>query len=102
MQVTKSTTAGNIVISWAVATSVGGEDYGIYEGTMPSYYSHGSMTCTDALGDLTEDFSPSAGSRYYLVVPLNPNDEGSYGLDSFGAERPPWFSPCRTQALGCP
>jgi hypothetical protein len=102
IQVTKSMTPGNIVISWAPATSVGGEDYGIYEGTVPSYSSHGSITCTDALADLMEDITPAPGDTYYLVVPLNPNNEGSYGTDHIGVERPQGFAPCGPQALGCP
>ena len=31
---------------------------------------------------------PGAGDRYYLVVPYNLKDEGSYGLTSAHVERP--------------
>jgi hypothetical protein len=105
MTVVKSTiTAGDLTLSWSPATSVGGEDYGIYEGTIGSFYSHTSIDCTDNGGDLTEEVTPSAGDRYYLVVPLNPNDEGSYGKDSGPSERPVGNpGRCRpTQALACP
>ena len=30
---------------------------------------------------LSEDFTPSAGDSYYLVVPHNFVEEGAYGLD---------------------
>jgi hypothetical protein len=102
--VDKSTaTVGDLTLRWSPATSAGGEDYGIYEGSIGSWASHTSKVCTDAGGDLTEDITPLAGDRYYLVVPLNPNDEGSYGRSSNNIERPQGGFPCRaTQALGCP
>ncbi len=33
--------------------------------------------------------TPSGGNRYYLVVARNATNEGSYGTDSNGVERPP-------------
>jgi len=98
-----STTPGNLVLNWSPSTSIGAEDYGIYEGTLGSWYSHYSKVCTDSGGDLTEEITPASGNTYYLVVPLNSNDEGSYGTDSSGSQRPPGTSPCRlTQDLDCP
>jgi len=73
--------AGNIVISWAPSCSSGAEDYGIYEGTLGTWYSHSWLTCTDTGADLTEDVAPMAADSYYLVVPHNFKEEGSYGLD---------------------
>jgi len=95
--------AGNLTLSWGAALSAGAEDYGIYEGILGTWYSHTAIDCNDAGGDRTEDVTPGNGNRYYLVVPFNPNDEGSYGTNSAGVERPQGTSPCRlTQALNCP
>lgn len=77
-----TTTPGNIVISWAASCSSGAEDYGIYEGTLMSWYTHVKKLCWDVDGaPLSEDFLPGAGSTYYLVVPHNMIEEGAYGLD---------------------
>jgi hypothetical protein len=78
-----------INIAWGPSCSPGGaEDYGIYEGAIGTWYSHSSIDCNDALADLNEDVGTMSGNRYYLVVPFNCNDEGSYGTASSGAERP--------------
>ena len=78
----------NITVSWSTSCSQGADDYAIYEGTIGTWYSHTSKVCTDAGHDLTETFAPAAGSDYYLVVPRNAVEEGSYGTNSGGAERP--------------
>jgi hypothetical protein len=107
LHVDKSTTLGNIVVTWTPSTSAGAEDYAVYEGTIGSWYSHvpapTSAACTDSLSDLMEDFTPSSDDRYYLVVALNPNAEGSYGQDSSAFERPQLSGSCRTaQDFDCP
>ena len=57
---------------------------------------------TDAPPFFQEDVTFAAGDRYYLVVP-HTADEGSYGLDSGGAERPVGSATCvAAQSLGCP
>ncbi len=81
-------TPGNLTISWSASCSSGAEDYGIHEGQIGSWYSHTQIDCSDDGGDLTEEITPSAGDRYYLVVPHHPDDEGSYGVDSSALERP--------------
>jgi len=73
--------AGNIVVQWTPSCSEGAEDYGIYEGTIGSWTSHIAKTCTDLGGDFREDFTPAVADSYYLVVPHNFVDEGSYGMD---------------------
>ena len=84
--------------------SPGAQDYGIYEGTMGSWTSHTAVDCHDDSYDLAEIVTPSPGDRYYLVVPRNPNDEGSYGTASSGAEIPQGTTVCiPTQVVGtCP
>ncbi|HEY3174186.1 MAG TPA: hypothetical protein VGK94_00335 [Candidatus Polarisedimenticolia bacterium] len=88
-------------ITWEASCSAGAEDYAIYEGTIGSWYSHGALDCSDDGGDRMEEFSPGSGNRYYLVVPLNANDEGSYGVDTAMQEIPRGATTCvPTQALG--
>jgi V8-like Glu-specific endopeptidase len=46
------------------------------------------IDCTDDGGDFVEDIAPQAADSYYLIIPLSLTQEGSYGVDSNGAERP--------------
>lgn len=92
-----------IRLSWAPSCSAGGENYGIYEGAIGSWYSHSLIDCSDDFSDLTEDIGTTSGNRYYLVVPRNGNEEGSYGRDSSGTERPAGAPACLpSQVLSCP
>ena len=72
---------GPITLTWSPSCSSGAEDYGIYEGTLGSWYSHRRKLCTDTGSDFTETFLPQAADSYYLVVPHNYAEEGAYGLD---------------------
>jgi hypothetical protein len=83
-----------IAVSWTTSCSQGADDYEIYEGTIGSWYSHTSKVCTDTAHDLTETFAPAVGSDYYLVVPRNAVEEGSYGTNTGGVERPVGAAPC--------
>ena len=83
-----------VTIAWSASCSSEAEDYAIYEGTIGSWYSHSSVTCTDLAGDFTESFTPAEGDRYYLVVPLTADGEGSYGQSSAAAEIPRAAAPC--------
>jgi hypothetical protein len=69
----------DVIISWNASCSEGASDYGIYEGTIGLWFSHTRVDCSDGGVTLTEQITPGAGSRYYLVVPQNPMTEGSYG-----------------------
>jgi hypothetical protein len=82
---------GNIVIDWTQSCSSGAEDYGIYEGTLvrPWAYNHLAKLCTDTGANLSEDFTPQAADSYYLVVPHNLAEEGSYGRDYDPTRIPP-------------
>lgn len=97
-------TIGDLKIGWSAGCSTGTEDYGIYEGEIGTWYSHTMIDCLDDGGDRTEEITPSMGSQYYLVVPQNSNDEGSYGTRSTSTERTPGASTCiATQTLAsCP
>jgi hypothetical protein len=93
LHISKGPGAGQITLDWSASCSVGAEDYGIHEGTIGVWYSHDDIDCQDNGGDLDEVVNYAAGDTYYLVVPHNANDEGSYGKRSVPplpapAERP--------------
>ena len=99
--------SGNVILSWAASCSAGAGDYAVYEGALGTWYSHSQTVCTDAPPLLTEEIPNVIGNRYYLVIPLNSSDEGSYGRRRNGgalSERPAG-NPGRclpSQDLGCP
>ena len=98
------TFSNGLVLSWGPSCSAGAEDYAVYEGLLGSWYSHLPLDCSDDGADLTEEISTAPGDRYYLVVPINPTEEGSYGTDGHAAERPVGLSVCvATQSIdACP
>lgn len=85
-----------LVVSWTSSCSSGAEDYGIYEGQLGDWTSHGAIDCHDDGADRTEQIVPASANTYYLVVPFNANDEGSYGVDGWGIERPRGNPTCAT------
>jgi len=88
---------GDLQIRWSPSRCDGSADYGIYEGLIGNWYSHRSVSCSDTLGDRVETISPDPRDTYYLVVPSDPDAEGSFGLDSTDLERPQGASACRAQ-----
>ena len=100
-----SGTAGNLIVSWSRDCFVGDtQDHGLYEGALGDWYSHTRVDCSDDGGDLSEELTPSPGSRYYVVVPLEPSAEGSYGTDSRRLQRPPGSDVCQSpqEFTACP
>ena len=96
-------------ISWAASCAEGGEDYGIYEGTIGTWYSHTRIDCDDAGSNLTELVTPAVGNRYYVVVPHSAKEEGSYGSSDnfpagFDTERPVGATTCASPQVitACP
>jgi hypothetical protein len=95
-------TAENLDLAWGASCASGGTNYSIHEGSVGSWYSHTSVLCSTA-GALSQTITPSPGDRYYLIVPLNADVEGGYGVNSGGGPRPPSSSPCRTSRIAsCP
>ena len=103
-------------ISWSSSSCAGGQDYGIYMGTIGVWYSHAQIDCDDgAPPPLQEDVPLPAGNAYFIVVPhsdlnnVNPlnSDEGSYGTDNVAGvmtQRPqaPAVGRCvQNQVLAC-
>ncbi len=83
-----SLTPGDLHLRWSASCSNQAVDYAIYEGTLGLFDSHVAIDCSDDGGDLEEEITPGSGGRYYLLVPLGSSQEGSYGTDSGGTERP--------------
>ncbi|ANM31041.1 hypothetical protein ABI59_17865 [Acidobacteria bacterium Mor1] len=79
---------GDLALSWQQSCSTDAVDYAIYEGTLGDFTSHVQIDCSDDAGDRIEEITPSPGNTYYLLVAIGGSDEGSYGVDSAGQERP--------------
>jgi hypothetical protein len=92
-----------VTLSWTGSASCNpaDTDHAIYEGTLGSFTSHVPVTCSTAPGH-SWNFTPQAGNRYFLLVPINATREGSYGLGAGGAERPVSASACKPQLMACP
>ncbi|OGF64131.1 MAG: hypothetical protein A2Y62_19765 [Candidatus Fischerbacteria bacterium RBG_13_37_8] len=96
---TVAKSGSNFALNW---TAPGGTcqttGYGLYRGTLPlSTYSHAAIDCTITANNTTTP--QQSGSNYYLIVPLNTTNEGSYGTDSSSAQIPQGSSPCHAQSL---
>ncbi len=79
---------GDLTLSWQQSCSTDALDYAIYEGTLGDFTSHVQIDCSDDAGDRIEEITPAPGNTYYLLVAIGGSDEGSYGVDSAGVERP--------------
>jgi len=92
----------DLTLTWGASCTAGDSDYAIYEGALGSFTSHTAVLCS-TWGATTATFTPTAGNRYYLVVPNNGLREGSYGVHSSGAQRPAGLAACLLQShIGCP
>ena len=88
-----------IRLSWGASCRPADTDYGVYEGTLGSFTSHVARLCSTA-GSRTAELTPAAGNTYYLVVPNDEVQEGSYGTNSSGVQRPPSNAGCFPQSIG--
>jgi hypothetical protein len=87
----------NLLLSWSIpGGTCGAARYGVYRGTLPwTGYNHASLSCVVPGTSYTAPLG--TGSYYFLVVPENNLNEGSYGTGASGSERPPAASPCQVQ-----
>ncbi len=93
-----ATTSTDLDLNWGASCSMAVNDYAVYEGSLGSFDSHVALTCTTG-GAIDLTLTPGAGDKYYLVVPLNDDTEGSYGAGVGGAERPRSTAACRPLAV---
>jgi hypothetical protein len=94
-----SGSGGDLDLTWEVSCLAGDVDFAIYEGTLGDFASHLPKTCSTS-GATSASITPASGSRYYLVVPLSTNREGSYGTAGAGVERAPGSPACLPQSIG--
>jgi hypothetical protein len=99
LRVAKSGT--DLAMTWSTACGPA-VDYAVYEGALRVSGSLVSRLCSTG-GATSATLTPGGGDRYYLVVPTNAGNEGSYGRTSGGIERPPAAIACSPQLIaGCP
>jgi hypothetical protein len=92
---------GSLALSWGPPCNdaeVPNQDYGVYQGTLDDWSNLTNVTCTTGL---SRSFLLETNEEnvFWLVVPQNSANEGSYGLSSSG-ERAPAVIPCKPQAIG--
>ena len=88
-----------ITLSWGDSCLDSDNDYAVYEGCLGDHYTHTTFICTTG-GDTTATFNPFPTSTYYIVVPNNGLNEGSYGTRSNGQPRPVGVAICLPSAAG--
>jgi len=92
---------GSLALSWGAPCNdlaVPGQDFAVYQGAVGNWSSLTSLTCTTGRSRSWLLENPPPG-RFWLIVPQNSANEGSYGQATSG-ERPPAFAPCKPQAIG--
>jgi hypothetical protein len=81
---------GTLTIRWGPSCSTDAEDYAVYEGSLDSLrdglWLPAPATCSTT-GALATTLAMPQGDRYFLVVPIAGDHEGSMGRDSFGGLR---------------
>ena len=100
---------GDLSFTWSDSCLTSDNDFGLYEGVLQPipplggaarvFDSHQFVQCTTT-GTNGATVTPTGDMQYYLVVPTNGAEEGSYGADSQGAERGQGINSCVTQLVG--
>lgn len=95
--------AGTLDLFWGASCSATDTTYSVYEGTMAPAWSYNHLPKNCDTGGTMANVSPSGGNTYYLVVPRDATNEGSYGVSSDLVPRPPAIATCRPPvAATCP
>ena len=85
-------------LAWDFSCGAHATDYAVAVGTIGSWYSHSITRCSTGGANVTT-LTPLNGNQYYLVVPVSPTAEGSYGRSSGGAELPPAPNACLARQI---
>jgi hypothetical protein len=93
-----ATIPSQLDLSWGSSCSSDANDYSVHQGAVGNWYSHDRLVCTTG-GVPAETIAPGGGDRYFLIVPINVDVEGGYGLDSASGVRPVSGTRCRTSSL---
>jgi len=95
-------TGAQLDLAWAASCLTSDADYAVYEGMLGNFVSHDPVTCSTG-NMLTYSLPMPSGDVYYLVVPDNLFNEGSYGLTAPDQERTASDNACFPHAIGaCP
>ena len=79
-----------------------GQDFAVYQGAIGDFADYDSLTCTTD-HDTSYVIANTPANSFYLVVPSTSANEGSYGRNSAGTERPAATLACKPQSIGaCP
>jgi hypothetical protein len=99
---------GDLSFTWSDSCLTSDNDFGLYEGVLQPipalggaarvFNSHQFVQCTTT-GAKAATITPTGDMQYYMVVPSNGAEEGSYGADSLGAERGQGVNSCATQIV---
>ena len=89
--------SGEVALTWS-ASCAADSDYAVYAGPIGSFDGHQPLTCSTV--GLTEWNGFAADDSYFLVVPLNGSNEGSYGVDGGGVQRPASAGACASRLIG--
>jgi len=89
----------DLSLYWTSSCLASDADYAVYQGALGDFTSHEPVTCSTG-GALTHLLPVPPGDVYYLVVPTNLFNEGSYGLTGGGQERAASGSACFARAVG--
>jgi len=98
-----SKSGADLLVDWGPSCVGTDTDFAVYEGPLGAFTAHVPLSCS-TVGLTSATISPSAGNRYYLIVPNDHSYEGRYGTSSSGVETPPGATRCYPAALvtGCP
>ncbi len=90
-----------IALSWTGSCLATDTDFEIYQGALGDPGGIEPVTCSTG-GAKTYAYEP-ADDSFFLVVPRNSRNEGSYGVNGAGQERPPSSLACLPQEISvCP
>jgi hypothetical protein len=96
---------GTIKLEWQLScneATTPDQDYAVYGGTIGSFHSLDSLTCSTSRATSWLASGVEDGS-FLIVVPQTSANEGSYGRDGDGLERAPAATACHPQEAGsCP
>lgn len=89
---------GSLTLSWDGSCLSSDTDFEIYQGRLGEFYSHEALRCTT--GNRTSAGIPAPSQdAYFLVVPSNNINEGSYGRGSDDVQRPVGIPACLPQGI---
>lgn len=94
-------TPSRLQLDWLPSCSLDDDDYAIYAGQLGAFTSHALERCTTG-GLTTASLAMPNADQYYLVVPIDGVQEGSYGTDSHGVERSAGTAACHPRVIEAP